>query len=524
MSRNNQYSSLTGRSSAGSEPRRESSSLNPAPSSQRQASLASLGDVKFMEHVPAKDDKKLRSESCKPSTLRCARKPKQTSSVSTTDSSAQRSATVSAIADTIDEFLRDVKCNGYVLPSTQSDIEQRLSRLEVREHILSPISETPESYPGGFQPMTLTYSLPQVNSSTKPSLSDVPKAMSVQRKESPSAAWSKLGSPAYHFIDEDSTPLKSNTMATVIATEWTAIATSTIYLPSLPPTPQVVTPVSSAVATSATKVNVPMSGAAITVTGPVPTAIETVHRPASSIVSQTASSLSSSTIHTSTAQSSSSPTTTNSAAPLDSFTEESSTPNGLSGGVIAGIITAVLGAFILSIIALILWRKFGKKRKSKAEGTELGTLHRPKASNFSQRPYEPNIEEEEHEHPSPLLPSPTPFDFTGTHKTVQRVRSDPVWDDSMGNPYALKGLPSAPPPPALPLRHPSRPQGFGAMVIPRGHRVDVAGKRDEGFEEAPRRDVTEVERNGGRPGRWSAASSLYSQESVRGSEVGSWTG
>ncbi|KAF7194621.1 hypothetical protein HII31_04127, partial [Pseudocercospora fuligena] len=423
------------------------------------------GDVKFMEHVPAKDDKKLRSESCKPSTLRCARKPKQTLSVSTPESSVQRPTAISAIADTINEFLCDVKCNGYVLPSTQSDIDQRLSRLEGREHILSPISETPESYPGVFQPMTLTYRLPQVNSSTKPSLSEPPKAMSVQRKESPSAVWSRLGSRAYHFVGED------------------RFVHNTVYAPPV-----------SASAPTATNINVPMSGAAITVTASVPTAIETVHLPASSVASKTSRVLPSSTTPSDTTQSSSSSTGVTTHVPLESFTEESSTPDGLSGGVIAGIITAVLGAFILFIIALILWRK-------------------------TRTPIS-----------SPAL----------SHAIRLHWQQDchPLWDDSMGNPYALKGLPSAPPP--VPLRHPSRPQGFGATVIPRspvraqpanhGFDFGVPGQKDDGFEEAPRRDAGEMERdmtgaerNGGRPGRWSAASSMYSQESVRGSEVGSWT-
>ncbi|EME84045.1 uncharacterized protein MYCFIDRAFT_195210 [Pseudocercospora fijiensis CIRAD86] len=482
MSRNNQYDSIGARN----HPLHRSSILNPAPSSKRQASLTSMDDVKFMEHVPAKDDKKLRSESCKPSTLRFARKPKQALSVSSQDSSIVRPATVHAITGTIDEFLDDVKCNGYVLPSTQSDIGRRLSRLEDREHILSPISETPESYPGGFQPMTLTYSLPKVNSATKPSLSEPPKALSVQRKQSPSAVWSKLGSRAYHFIGED----------------------STVYSPRLPTTPPAFTPVLPSHATSATNINVPMSGAAITVTASVPTAIETVHMPAS----ETASILSSSSVAMGPTQSSSSPTTANPATPSDSLAEEGSTLNSLSGGAIAAIIASVFGAFIIFFIALVLWRRFGKKRQSKEqeEGIEL-------------------------EHPSPLLPSPTPFDYT-SNKTVQRVHSDPVWDDSMGNPYALKGLPSTPP---VPLRHPSRPQGFGATVIPRspgpvrpadqGFDFGLTRKKDDGFEEAPRRDageterdMGEAERNGVRPGRWSAASSMYSQESVRGSEVGTW--
>ncbi|KXT18266.1 hypothetical protein AC579_2920 [Pseudocercospora musae] len=338
-------------------------------------------------------------------------------------------------------------------------------------------------------------------------------------------------------------------METITATQWTAIATNTVYATSLPSTPPASTSGSLSSAPSATNINVPMSGAAITVTASMPTAIETVHLPASSASSKTTSIVPSSAVTTSTAPPSSSSASVTTHVPPKSLSEESSTPNGLSGGTIAAIITAVLGAFIFSIIALVLWRRFGRKRESKEqpEGIELGNIHRSqgptaseqtksKGSNFSQRPYEPNIEEE-HEHPSPLLPSPTPFDFTG-NKPVKRVRSDPVWDDSLGNPYALRGLPSAPPL-RVPLRYPSRPQGFGATVIPRppaqvrpadhGFDFGVPKKKDDGFEEAPRTDaaetervVTETERSGGRPGRWSAASSMYSQESVRGSEVGSW--
>lgn len=157
-------------------------------------------DFKFMEHVPVKDDRKLKAESCKPSTLRYARRSRQ--KTARTNSMSSTSITTGGINGEIDYFLSDVKNNGFVLPATESTIKRRLSLLENDEHVLSPIQETPESYPGGFNPMTLTYSLPQVNFTTKPTTVEATQMTPKLRRERPSATWSKLGSSAYHFVGE----------------------------------------------------------------------------------------------------------------------------------------------------------------------------------------------------------------------------------------------------------------------------------------------------------------------------------
>ena len=125
---------------------------------------------------------------------------------------------MSAMQSEIDDFLSDVKDNGFVLQASDSTIDSRLEELELHEHILSPIAET-EECPGGFNPMTLTYSLPKAKMETKPELpvvvvtepeqllpvvAPVPEVpVKNARRAKPSNAWARLGSRKYYFVGED---------------------------------------------------------------------------------------------------------------------------------------------------------------------------------------------------------------------------------------------------------------------------------------------------------------------------------
>ncbi|KAF2215250.1 hypothetical protein CERZMDRAFT_82293 [Cercospora zeae-maydis SCOH1-5] len=153
--------------------------------------------------------------SCKPEFLLSASKPNQ--SIIETPSGEQRRPLklIGEIRSEIDAFLDDVKDNGYMLRADESTIADRLEELESREHILSPIAETPE-VPGGFNPLTLTYSLPKADLSTKPCLA---VALASERlelpaknpaRERPVNAWRNLGSRKYHFVDEDKVVRKPN--------------------------------------------------------------------------------------------------------------------------------------------------------------------------------------------------------------------------------------------------------------------------------------------------------------------------
>ncbi|PIA94908.1 hypothetical protein CB0940_08518 [Cercospora beticola] len=145
--------------------------------------------------------------SCKPQLLSPTQKPTRPLVESP---SADRRHSLELIRNMcleIDSFLNDVKDHGYVLHADESKIADRLEELEHHEHILSPIAETPE-VPGGFNPLTLTYSLPKANLATKPymsvSLAERKLELPVKNpaRERPTNVWRNLGSRKYLFVDE----------------------------------------------------------------------------------------------------------------------------------------------------------------------------------------------------------------------------------------------------------------------------------------------------------------------------------
>ncbi|KAM3416774.1 hypothetical protein BST61_g8366 [Cercospora zeina] len=146
--------------------------------------------------------------SCKPKLLSSA--PKANRPHIETPSGERRHSLelIGEIRSEIDAFLDDVEDHGYVLRADESTIADRLETLESREHILSPIAETPE-VPGGFSPLTLTYSLPKVDLSTKPYLAVTLASKKLElpaknpARERPVNAWRNLGSRKYHFVGED---------------------------------------------------------------------------------------------------------------------------------------------------------------------------------------------------------------------------------------------------------------------------------------------------------------------------------
>jgi hypothetical protein len=96
--------------------------------------------------------------------------------------------------------------NGYLLPSSESKIGSRLSELEHQTHVLSPVAETTESFPGGFHSINLTYTKPKADYSTKPpphTLEGTEQRAERKVKDSPSKSWNRLGPPAYHFVGDD---------------------------------------------------------------------------------------------------------------------------------------------------------------------------------------------------------------------------------------------------------------------------------------------------------------------------------
>ncbi|GIZ45437.1 hypothetical protein CKM354_000860300 [Cercospora kikuchii] len=145
--------------------------------------------------------------SFKPQLLSSARKPNRPLVESPTADRRHSLELIRNIRLEIDAFLDDVKDHGYVLRADESKIADRLEELEHREHILSPIAETPE-VPGGFNPLTLTYSLPKANLATKPyasvSLASRKLELPVRNpaRERPSNVWRNLGSRKYLFVDE----------------------------------------------------------------------------------------------------------------------------------------------------------------------------------------------------------------------------------------------------------------------------------------------------------------------------------
>lgn len=145
--------------------------------------------------------------SCKPKLLSSAQKPNRPLIETPSADSRHPLELIRNIRLEIDAFLDDVKDHGYVLRADESKIANRLEELEHHEHILSPIAETPE-VPGGFNPLTLTYSLPKANLATKPytSVSLASRQLELPMKnparERPSNVWRNLGSRKYLFVDE----------------------------------------------------------------------------------------------------------------------------------------------------------------------------------------------------------------------------------------------------------------------------------------------------------------------------------
>ncbi|PPJ56752.1 hypothetical protein CBER1_08680 [Cercospora berteroae] len=161
------------------------------------------------EKVPAKQKapKSLPPASCKPQLLSSAQKPNRPLIETPLADRRHSLELIRNIRLEIDAFLNDVKDHGYVLRADESKIADRLEELEHHEHILSPIAGTPE-VPGGFNPLTLTYSLPKANLATKPytSVSLVSRKLELPVKnparERPTNVWRNMGSRKYLFVDE----------------------------------------------------------------------------------------------------------------------------------------------------------------------------------------------------------------------------------------------------------------------------------------------------------------------------------